>query len=78
MALQATMTHQYNSVIHGHHVYKDIWTPYTGENLTLDCEDTINRHAVVVMKSGEIVSHMPRAIAKLSSLPLAAAVWIHV
>ena len=43
-------------------------TPYIGEKLKLDCEDTnqFDRHAVAVMKSREIVGHMPHAIAKLS------------
>ena len=68
MALQGTMTHQYSSIIRGHHVYKDTRTPYIGEELMLDCEHTnqFDRHAVAVMKRGEIVGHMPRAIAKLS------------
>ena len=75
MALQMMMAHQYSNVIWGHDIYKDI-----GEKLQLDCEDTnqFQGHAVAVMKSGEIGGHMPCAIAKLSSLPLAAATWIHV
>ena len=77
MALQATMTHQYNSVIWGHHVYKETWIPYIGEKLTLDCEDTnqFDRHAVTMMKSREMVGHIPRMT---FFLPLAAAAWIHV
>ena len=27
-----------DSVIHGHHVYKDVWTPYVGEELPLEQE----------------------------------------
>ena len=35
-----------------------------GEKLTLDCEDTnqFNRRAIAVMKSGEMVGHMPCAM----------------
>ena len=42
-------THQ--SVIRGHHIYKDIWSPYIGEHLTMQREDsnTHNRHAVCLM-----------------------------
>ena len=31
-----THSHTYciNSVVHGHHIYKDIWTPVIGEELT--------------------------------------------
>ena len=46
------------SVIRGHHVYKSIWHPILGEQLTLEREDSNShdRHAVSVMKGGAIAS----------------------
>lgn len=32
-----------DSVIHGHHVYKAVWTPFVGEELSLEQEHG-NRH----------------------------------
>ena len=56
------------SVVHGHHVYKHMWTPYLGERLSL-CADVGNAHdccAVLVMKDGEVVGHIPRHLSQAS------------
>ena len=47
----------FSSVIRGHHVYKTIWTPYLGEELVLATENgnLFDRHAVAVIKDGEVV-----------------------
>ena len=58
------------SVVRGHHVYKDRWTPRLGE--TLQClreeENTTDRFAVAVYKDLNIVGHVPRAISTLCSV----------
>ena len=43
--------HTHRSVIRGHHIYKDIWSSYIGEHLTLQRKDsnTHDRHAVCWM-----------------------------
>ena len=55
------------SVVRGHHVYKEIWTPELGEVLTV-CKEPDNihdRHAVCVMKDGAIVGHVPRELSSM-------------
>jgi len=55
----ATKDYCWESVIHGHHIYKAIWTPEIGE--TLWCEQKRSNHedpyAVSVMKDDTIVGH---------------------
>ena len=48
------------SIVRGHHVYKLVWTPVTGEELTvLPEENNIDdSHAVAVIKEEEIVGHI--------------------
>ena len=51
------------SVVRGHHVYKDIWTPVVGKELVVLPEagtSTIN--AVAVIRGDEIVRHVPREL----------------
>ena len=54
------------SVIRGHHIYKSIWHPILGEQLTLEREDenSHDRHAVSVMKGDAIVGHVPRELSR--------------
>ena len=33
----------FNSVVCSHHIYKDVWTPFTGEELTVQ-QDSDNEH----------------------------------
>ena len=49
----------FDSVIQGHHIYKNVWTPSVGEVLLLVKEEA-NEHdhfAVSVMKDGFIVGY---------------------
>ena len=64
MASQSCTTYGKSSVIRGHHVYKAIWTPIVGENLSLQLEEENehDNHAVVVMSDNTIVGHMPRSL----------------
>ena len=52
-------------VIRGHHVFKQFWMPYIGEELPLSCEEgnVYDKHAVAVRKAdGVVVGHAPREI----------------
>ena len=51
-----------HSFVHGHHIFKNIWTPYVEEILTLQ-QEAGNRHdgfavAVTWLSAGTIVGHM--------------------
>ena len=61
-------TYTFSSVIRGHHVYKDFWTPYIHEELTVGTEEenSYDRHAVAILKDGEVVGHMPCTISRFS------------
>ena len=63
------------SMIRGHHIYKSIWTPVVGEELTLQREDSNDHdlHAVAVVKDGNVVGHVPRSVCRCSSLYMVAA-----
>ena len=52
----------------GHHIYKRIWTPSIGEQLSLPAEENncFDKHAVAVVKDGEVVGHIPRNISRIS------------
>ena len=52
------------SVVRGHNVYKHVWAPVTGEELTVLPEESNihDSHAVAVMKDDEIVGHVPREL----------------
>jgi len=53
-----------NYVVRGHHIYKDMWTPVIGEELT--CRKQFGNihdlHAVAVIRGSNMVSHVPRTI----------------
>ena len=54
------------SVVRGHHVYKEIWTPELGEVQTV-CKEPDNihdRHAICVKKDGAIVGYVPRELSR--------------
>ena len=49
----------YDSVVHGYHVYKDVWEASHGE--LLNCErETGDPFAICVKKHDDIVGHVPR------------------
>lgn len=58
------------SVVRGHHLYKTVWTPVIGELLPLRAEDDNEHddHAVAVVKAGDVVGHVPRAISTVAWL----------
>lgn len=53
----------YESVIHGHHVFKDVWNPRLGEILLVKREagNHHDRHTVALLKADKTpVGHVPR------------------
>ena len=54
------------SVVRGHHIYKGMWTPYNGEELTtmLERDNNHDQYAVAVLKN--VVGHVPREIYRIS------------
>ena len=59
-----------DSMVRGHHVYQEVWTPITGEYLVCarELKNSQDRYAVAVLKHDEIVGHLPRTISTISSL----------
>ena len=55
------------SIMRGHHIYKVLWTPVIGEELTVTPEENNNhnRHTIAVMKGGEVVGHVPRELSRI-------------
>ena len=55
------------SIIRGHHIYKDIWSPRTGEILEAARErgNRHDRHAVSLLKADVIVGHVPRQLSRV-------------
>ena len=55
------------SGVRGHYVYKRMWTPVIGEELTvLPEENNIHdRHAVTMMKDHETVGPVPRELSQV-------------
>ena len=53
------------SNVRGVHAYKDIWGPREGEVLLLkrEPENTEDKFAVAVIKSGTVVGHVPKTLA---------------
>ena len=54
----------FESVVRGHHIYKEVWTPRTGEELLVEKEpgNSQDRHAVALVKDGITVGHVPREL----------------
>ena len=54
------------SYIRGLHVYKEVWTPYVGEELSIKKENRnlYNTFAVAVEKEGDVVGHLPQSISR--------------
>ena len=54
--------------ISGHHVYQTFWTPVVGEELPIKKEENNkhNKHAVAVLKSDDVVGHVPCTITRES------------
>ena len=64
-----------DSIVRGHHIFKEIWTPFIGEDLECkrDVSNTRDAYAVGIMQledtgSTAIVGHVPRKISAACSL----------
>ena len=57
-------SYRIESSVCGHHVYKDVWSPVIGDELPAEVEEhnTFDEFAVAVMKSSNVVGHVPREI----------------
>ena len=58
----------HESVIRGHHVFKDVWTPHSGEILLVEKEpgNAHDRRAVALLKADRTtVGHMPREFSRV-------------
>ena len=56
------------SVIRGHHIFKEVWTPRLGEILAVRKEvgNAHDRHAVALVRNdGTIVGHAPREVSRV-------------
>ena len=56
----------YESMICGHHIYKNVWSLILGEIMSVDREhrNLYDRHAICLLKGGSIVGHAHRELAK--------------
>ena len=63
-------TFSVESVIRGHHIYKDIWTPNIGEELICQRElgNLRDPFAVSLLKGTTIVSHVPCKISAICAM----------
>lgn len=55
------------SAVRGFHVYRDIWEPIIGEELTTEyqTDNIMDKHSVAVLKKGKVVGHLPREKSKV-------------
>ena len=54
--------------VHGHHIYKRVWTPVVGEKLPVDIEEDDDPRAVAVRTCGIVVGNVPKACSLASSI----------
>ena len=57
-------TFEFQEFVTGHHVCKDVWTPFHGKKLSCESQpdNFYNKYAVKVVKNTETVGHVLRAI----------------
>ena len=55
------------SIVRGHHVFKNIWTPTIGEDLrvTAESDNTFDEFAMAVCKDNIVVGHVPRELSRV-------------
>ena len=60
-------SHDHESVIRGHHIYKAVWTPVVGKVLVLEQEigNSHDRFATTTKKGNTIVGRAPREHSKM-------------
>ena len=57
------------SYVRGYHAHKDVWNPRIGEVLPLEREpnNSEDRFAVAIKRTGSVVGHLPFNLAPLAS-----------
>ena len=57
-------TFEFQEFITGHHVCKDVWTPFHGNKLSCESQpdNFYDKYAAKVVKNTETAGHVPRAI----------------
>ena len=57
------------SVVKGHHVFKEVWNAWKGDKFYLQVEEFnhCDRYAVAMVVDDESVGHVPRDVAKLEN-----------
>ena len=57
----------FTSAVHGYHVFQDLFRPSIGEKLVAKqkLNNTMDKHAVKVVKGNETVGHFPRKISRV-------------
>ena len=55
------------SIVRGHHVFKEVWSPRRGDKFYLQVEEfnRCDRYAVAIVVDEETVGHVPREVSKL-------------
>ena len=55
------------SVVHRHHVYKSVWTPFVGEifDTKKEAGNSHNRHMVAVVRDSCVLGHLPRQYSRV-------------
>ena len=55
---------EFNSIVRGHHIYKETWNPFVGEELQCKIEhgNVHDIYAVAVIREDIVVGHLPRNI----------------
>lgn len=63
--MSSRTTFDKESIVTGHHVFKNVWTPYVGElSSAQERENQHDRYAVSVKKREELVGHMPTRLSR--------------
>ena len=61
------MDHSLDSVVRGHHVYKQDWQPNEGEELRVEREEgnAHDSHAISIIKDSAVVGHLPIELSRI-------------
>ena len=64
------MAFEFESMVRGYHVYKDIWDAVIGQTLPclIESGNESDPYAVAVKEGSTIVGHVPRAISAVCNL----------
>ena len=68
--MQMAVSFECDSVIHGYHIYKEIWEASHNEMLNCMWEtgNSFDPFAVAVIRGGEIIGHLPKLISAAALL----------